>query len=266
MRCAGQRKGEMMITVKVIGDGGAFDTDKVNSSFLINGEILYDCGYSVFAELKRGDDKEVIKNIKTVIISHMDDDHMGSLKTLLFYRYFSLGESTVVICNEEVARYLEGINSEVKGSRKVHAQIATIRGVYNIGDELHRKHGIMAKPFFGNHHVPVFGVIFYSENAVLAISGDTKASSEFEDMIVAIHDSYAISYDNSLIFHDFSYWDAPSRQVHACYSDYNVEYSSEFRKNAIRYHNSKCSIAGNLYRLSETGKPLLLVENTPEGS
>jgi hypothetical protein len=41
--------------------------------------------------------------------------------------------------------------------------------------------------------------------------------------------------------------DAPSRQVHACKSDYEVEYSKEFRDVAKRYHNNNCEIAGNVF-------------------
>jgi len=82
---------------------------------------------------------------------------------------------------------------------------------------------------------------------MVAISGDTKADSRFEKMIYEVSRTKVVSWDNMLVFHDFSYWDAPSRQVHACKSDFDVEYSSDFRKNAILYHNAKCDIAGNLY-------------------
>ena len=67
------------LTIQVLGDGGAFDTHKTNSSFLIdvNGErMLFDCGYNVFAKLKelKKTDRELIKNIDTIWISHAHDE------------------------------------------------------------------------------------------------------------------------------------------------------------------------------------------------
>jgi hypothetical protein len=55
--------------------------------------------------------------------------------------------------------------------------------------------------------------------------------------------------DKCLIFHDYSFWDAPSRQVHACDSDVDVEYSALFVSQAIMYHNDKANIAGRTFKL-----------------
>ena len=47
------------IYIKQLGNGGAFDYLSTNSSFLIESTkksyFLFDCGYSVYAELRRQD-------------------------------------------------------------------------------------------------------------------------------------------------------------------------------------------------------------------
>ena len=79
-----------MIKYKQLGNGGAFDYGQCNSSFLIesnNEYLLFDCGYSVFGELRK-QDADInttvdLAKLTTIYISHMDDDHMGSLKSLI---------------------------------------------------------------------------------------------------------------------------------------------------------------------------------------
>lgn len=246
----------MIRTVEVIGDGGAFDTDKTNSSFLVNGSLLYDCGYNVFERLKEIDSERpgTIHNIKTVIISHMDDDHMGSIKSLLYYRYFILKQTTTVIGKSDVLSYLSGINKEMKGSAQVNAPVVVLVGYTSLSSTLKQRHGIMAYSFIGVHHTPVFGVIMYDEFSIVAISGDTKATSVFEDMIVNTKNmNSSIEDKNILVFHDYSYWDAPSRQVHACAGDWMIEYSESFRNKAYKYHNNKSNLEGSVFTVTKNG-------------
>lgn len=246
----------MIKTVTVIGDGGAFDTHKVNSSFLINDEILYDCGYNVFSELRRLEnyDGDFIRRLKTVVISHMDDDHMGSLKSLLFYRYFAFGQGTHVVGNKDVGAYLAGMNKEIKSSIEMPAKIVTyIPSDYNAKHHFHERYNLSIRFVDGVHHIQTFGIIVDDEKSMVAISGDTKANCAFEDAIDTVKRNMKIDDDNMLVFHDYSYWDAPSRQVHACKSDCDIEYSENFRKKAILYHNAKCDIAGITYVFKQDG-------------
>lgn len=71
--------------IKFIGTGGAFDSEFGNSSAILtlNGEnILIDCGHSVFPTLRR---RNLIETIDAVLLTHLHDDHCGSLSTLIFY-------------------------------------------------------------------------------------------------------------------------------------------------------------------------------------
>jgi len=238
----------MIENVQVIGSGGAFD-DETNSSFLINlsgTSVLYDCGYNVFSELKRleKDDENIIIKINHIIISHMDDDHMGSLKSLLYYRYFMFGLTTEVYIDDE--EYIKDINYEIKGSQKVPANI--------VNSQRFKTFSIMYNNFTfieGNHHIPTKGLIVYNNKQIVLISGDTKAKPEIEKKYWKIYNEIDAKNvcTKSLIFHDFSFWNAPSRQVHACKGDVEVEYTIEFLEKAIMYHNNQSNLKGNVYTL-----------------
>ena len=248
----------MIKSIRVLGSGGAFDTDQVNSSFYIeagNGALLYDCGYNVFAELKRleaePETKDIIKNISAVYLSHEDDDHVGSIKSLVYYRYFIHGLVTRILYRGSFAKALfdiDNFNREMKGSTFVRADIITLR---EIGDS-YKVPGanLIITPVKGNHHIPSYGVILEDESSesLIAISGDTKANPLFEAKVNERVSYLSPSkYTSVMIFHDYSYWDAPSRQVHACKSDTQFEYSGEFAEKAIAYHNNKATCRGKVY-------------------
>jgi len=231
--------------VQVIGSGGAFDTHRTNSSFLINDRILVDCGYNVFPKLKQleKDDPDFIKNIDCIVITHMDDDHMGSLKSLLYYRYFMLGESTDIYCSADVKQYLLRVNREKKSSIEVDANIVSINDIEYSQNVLHLNFRVVR----AIHHIPTFGVIFYTSEKMIAISGDTQANFRFEEKIKEIRGVFP--GQKSLIFHDFSLWDAPSRQVHACQSDIRVEYSPKFQEELIYYHNDANDLEDQVFKI-----------------
>jgi ribonuclease BN (tRNA processing enzyme) len=252
----------MLKKIKVIGDGGAFDYNKVNSSFMITtdkGNILYDCGSNVFDELVRiekEEDENIIKNIKMIIISHDDDDHCGSAKTLLFYMYFMHGiENTRLHCPEHMMTSFSKMIFKMVGSKTVKADIVDTRTLSGDRNGLIYDYcGAIIKLFKGNHHTETYGIIAYYNENIVAISGDTKADQEFETEIRQLQEHKGLKLQDCLIFHDYSYWNAPSRQVHACESDYEIEYSKEFRDIAIKYHNNKADIAGNEFYFSGESK------------
>ncbi len=71
--------------IKFIGTGGAFDPDYLNSAAIIryqNQNILIDCGHAIYPTLVK---KELVDTIDAVLITHLHDDHVGSLSTLLIH-------------------------------------------------------------------------------------------------------------------------------------------------------------------------------------
>ncbi len=89
--------------IKFVGYGGAFDAHLINSSAIVElggKKILIDCGHSVFPRL-------VTLNLHTeidfVLITHLHDDHVGSLSSLLLWRAIKNGgkQLTVLYPNDQ---------------------------------------------------------------------------------------------------------------------------------------------------------------------
>ncbi len=83
--------------LEVLGTNSAFAPTGVNNSFILwkneeNG-ILLDCGFGVFAELMR---KDYAKNIHTLLLSHLHQDHCGSAVNFLDYRFKILKQKTAL--------------------------------------------------------------------------------------------------------------------------------------------------------------------------
>lgn len=71
--------------IQFIGTGGAFDVAFGNSAAIVEHDglrVLLDCGHSVFPELVR---KGLVDTLDAVLLTHLHDDHAGSLSTLIFY-------------------------------------------------------------------------------------------------------------------------------------------------------------------------------------
>jgi ribonuclease BN (tRNA processing enzyme) len=231
------------LQIKQIGNGGAFNYKETNSSFLIkNGQdlILFDCGHSVYQKLIELDETGEIslKDLKAVYISHFDDDHIGSLKTLIYYQYFINQIVLDVLVHNQLyqemnyfLRDLDGYNDDFE---KVPAQLFDLYGMDNENCE----YGDLWLGFVEcDHHVPCFGLIVadLDKNDTIMISGDTRANPEFEEVYWFIKDN---SPDTRItVFHDFSNWDCPEKQVHMCETDMIETYSDRFVKELNFYHN-----------------------------
>ncbi|MER2998877.1 MBL fold metallo-hydrolase [Pontibacter populi] len=71
---------------KFLGTGGAFDVDYLNSAALLRfreKNILIDCGFTVFPALVH---KNLITKVGHIMLTHLHNDHIGSLPTLLLYK------------------------------------------------------------------------------------------------------------------------------------------------------------------------------------
>lgn len=225
---------------KQIGNGSAFNTKMTNSSFLIeedNKQLLIDCGYNVFTELRRQEEEGLlnISEINNVYITHMDDDHIGSLRAFLYYRYFVLGKTTTIYSGDytELLYYLSSTNEKIQDNRTVRAKIYDLK--LGFPNTLFRGYNVVTTDT--HHHQKCRGIIFekISGKNTLYISGDTKACEEIKDNIQHIINNGG----KYRIFHDFSNWDQEDRQVHACKSDTERVYSKEILNAITWYHNDK---------------------------
>ena len=231
--------------IKQIGNGGAFDYQSVNSAFLIENNdeyLLFDCGYSVYAELRRQDEAGDIdlKKLTSIYISHMDDDHIGSLKTLLYYQYFVNGITTKVYAVQAVFDEIEELfsktNTKLENGKFVPAEIVEVKRLYSFDRDTII--GLDLMPAKCYHHTVCYGIVVASKKANhlhgIYISGDTKATTTIRNIMNEMDNIYA----NYLLFHDFSNWDCEGSQVHACKSDTERLYSSEVLANVNWYHNN----------------------------
>ncbi|MFD3003354.1 MBL fold metallo-hydrolase [Pontibacter toksunensis] len=72
--------------IKFLGTGGAFDTDYRNSAAVLEFRginLLIDCGFTVFPTLV---EKNLTQKIDHIILTHLHNDHCGSLANLLLYK------------------------------------------------------------------------------------------------------------------------------------------------------------------------------------
>ncbi len=223
--------------IKQLGNGGGFDFDKTNSSFLISNEeetsyVLFDCGYNVMKRLQDKEDPIDIEKIDTVIISHMDEDHIGNLKMLIYYRYFNFGKFTKILAGHlvesQLRDYLKDIESEMIGGMPTETIMFYINQ-FPIDFPIDYKIDFI-KGYHGN--ISSYGVLIRDHFSSAFISGDTKANYNIEKTLNDKINIHKINY----IFHDFSHWDNVTRNVHACETDFELEYSEEFKNMVVKYH------------------------------
>ena len=122
--------------IKFIGTGGAFDIEYKNSSALVTqGETttLIDCGFTVLPELVR---KGVVENIDRIVITHLHDDHVGSLSGFLLYRKHVLGLNpiTLVYPNEPFRDQIKGLLSYSLGAPVEYLRFQSISEVSDLGE------------------------------------------------------------------------------------------------------------------------------------
>lgn len=217
--------------IKQLGNGGAFDYNQTNSSFLINfnntsdskldNYLLFDCGYNVFAELMSQDKNGDIdlSKLKYVYISHMDDDHVGSLKTLIYYMYFMLNKKVLVLCNDNIMdqlhSYLSDIDGYIEGGNKVNTPLFTY-STTNQYDYVLNDHIVLSN-VVANHFKPSYGltIVDSQTNELLVISSDSKYSEDIHTTVKNCIPSY-----KTVVLHDYSHWDCESKQVHCCKTDW----------------------------------------------
>jgi len=239
------------LKVEVIGSGGAFDTELINSSFYITcagTNMLFDCGYNVFPHLKEHK-PEILEEMDFVVITHLDDDHVGSLKSLLYYRYFVLGKTTIVRYAKDIGAELALFlpkNEEMVNGKYVNAPIYNMVQIAEFKTLGHTELDNFLVAIEGVHHVKSFGFAVGNTNgAMVVISGDTKANKALEITVEQIEKRFNVQ--ESYILHDFSYFDQPENNPHASITDIEATYTPAFINRLNYYHNNRNGLMGTVY-------------------
>ena len=91
-----------------IGTESGFGNNNNSAYIEIDNEfILIDCGFTVFKQLKEKIDFKKYNKIN-VIITHLHNDHCGSLSQLILYLWFIYGKKTNIITKcKNIKTYLE---------------------------------------------------------------------------------------------------------------------------------------------------------------
>ncbi len=190
--------------IAFIGAGGAHDIRIGNSAALLTwkGEtFLIDCGFTVYPRLV---EKNLVEKPQAVLITHLHDDHIGSLSAFLYHRHFlsKLPPIPVLAGTPDLRQ-------------KLHTYL-----IYLMGEPLERFATLLApeayRPFLrsldttGLHmpHMPSAAYLFTDSSLSLLYSGDIgRPLPELSSLS---------SLPNLWVFHDIAFHPTPT---HAYYRD-----------------------------------------------
>lgn len=98
----------MKKSLKFIGRNSGFVKTNTSAYYEENNEfILIDCGFTVFKRLKESIDFSKYEKIN-IIITHLHNDHSGSLSQFILYLWFEYGKKTRVISKcKNIGTFLE---------------------------------------------------------------------------------------------------------------------------------------------------------------
>lgn len=191
--------------IRFLGTGGAFHVDQGNSAALVrfNGLcVLLDCGHSVFPNLVK---KGLAEEVDAILVTHLHDDHVGSLSSMLLYHQLVLqkGPATVIVPNSDFQALLEGFLSYSLGPNSGRVQFKLVSDVP----------GLTAVDTFGLHvkGMPTWGYIFQEGQQSIAFSGDLGDPAPFFEALGAM------DLPGLRVFHEVSF--LPQVAAHTHYKD-----------------------------------------------
>jgi len=187
-----------------IGAGGAHDVHLGNSAALLTwkGEtFLIDCGFTVYPRLV---EKNLVEKPQAVLITHLHDDHIGSLSAFLYHRHFLSGLPPMPV---------------LAGTSALRDKLRTYL-TYLMGEPLEKFALLQApetyRPFIqsidttGLHmpHMPGAAYLFTDTDINLLYSGDIARPLPGLSSLAHL--------TNLWVFHDVAFHPAPT---HAYYKD-----------------------------------------------
>ena len=161
-------------TLNFLGKDSGFGENN-NSAYVEENNNLYiiDCGFTVFNKLKKNFDFKKYTSIN-VIITHLHNDHAGSLSQLILYLWFVMNIKTNIVCKcSRIKQYLD-----ITG---------TIPQSYNLIDSLENLE------FIKTTHTPYldsYGFKLKINNRNIIYTGDTNTIEPFIPYLENIDELY----------------------------------------------------------------------------
>lgn len=189
------------IKIGILGAGGAWD--ELTTAYLINDRLLVDCGVEVVKKLLK-DGR--LQNIDTLLLTHLHQDHVGGLETLLFWRRL-IGHSEQhlhIIAGPDFLQYYNALKASIDYDGRY---IRTFRFTQldPLAPAPQQASGLSVIPHavvHGFHTVPAFGFRIASANGhEVIITGDTDEPVTFVTP-EELRQDYPI-----LLFHDMGWGD-----------------------------------------------------------
>lgn len=230
--------------VRFLGVGGAFNPDFGNSSAVVEAAdgsvVLIDCGCSVYAGLCR---TGYIDRITHIVLTHLHDDHVGSLGSVIFHCHYVRGRQVEVLYPPALdgpLRTLFGLQANDIG------KVTTLR---RIDEPQGSAVGSVRMKWIdttGLHSpgMPTFGYILREGEETIAYSGDLG------DPHVMFHTLEDRGVKTATVFHDMAF---ERLSNHAYYKDLEKHLG---RWDLYGYHNDP--------RLAPADNRVPLVANTTE--
>lgn len=157
-----------------IGNDSGFGEKNNSAYFERNNELfIIDCGATVFNEIKNRFDFKSYKNIN-IIITHLHNDHAGSLSQFILYMWFIYNKKVNVICNcFHIKEYLEITGTPPES--------------YNIEKSLDNLKFIKTKH---TDFLDAYGFIMDIANKKILYTGDTANLDSFMPYLNNINELY----------------------------------------------------------------------------
>lgn len=237
-----------IVEINFLGTGGAFDLAEKNSSAIIQtakANILIDCGSTVYSELRS---KDLVEKIDYVFITHCHEDHIGSLSTFIYHKYFVQKQTVKIECIPSLKPLIENYLLNVCG----HLQDSFIINPTECPEDISNGilfsdlNMIIHKIDTTNYHYkdfPSSGFIFNlrkgGENLFIVYSGDINIpiTNIIEEKHKEVYGLLVSSPDNVFILHESTARDYPPFYPHCEYQ--KLEKTAEIFPNIFLYHHSQ---------------------------
>jgi hypothetical protein len=222
----------------------SFGSPSITDSFLIQAggtNLLFDCGFDVFPKLLS--DSEVLRSIDVVFISKMHDRYMGSLRSLLKYKFDNFGQITKVIASGSVREWLLNYLSD-RGFYGISKRKGNWAEVMAVTMYATMAPGVSLYPTKGWGDTPTYGLYISEHNSsgsvsIVGVSGPTRAVPDFENAYNVLR-SMRKPVCQFTLLHDLGGAGAPSMDVHAYKDELKGSYSDDFISKLSFYNCKQC--------------------------